>query len=169
MTGLSHVLLTIPITTALAASAIGIAAQGQSAHQGRKFLPAAVTKAIQQNRPGAEIDKLDVDKEHGIVVYDIEFKAGQGEMDIAEDGTVLDIATIIDMKDLPEAAATAIRAAGKGKAIKQLERSEMRAEIVKEGGKARISTLPVPKYVYEAEFSRGEVEVTPEGKIVKGH
>ena len=101
MTGLSHVLLTIPITTALAASAIGIAAQGQSAHQGRKFLPAAVTKAIQQNRPGAEIDKLDVDKEHGIVVYDIEFKAGQGEMDIAEDGTVLDIATIIDMKDLP--------------------------------------------------------------------
>ena len=39
---------------------------------------------------------------------------------------------------------------------------------MKEGGKARISTLPTPKYVYEAEFSRGEVEVTPEGKIVKG-
>jgi hypothetical protein len=162
------VLLNLTITTALGGSWTAVAAQGNSAHQDRKFLPAAVTKAIQQSRPGAEVDKLDVDKEHGIVMYEIEFKAGQGEMDIAEDGTVLDIATVIDLKDVPEAAAAAIHAAGKGKAIKQVERSELRAEIVKEGGKARISTLPTPKYVYEAEFSRGEVEVTPEGKIVKG-
>src|SRR5690348_10544255 len=125
MTGLSNVLPTIAITIALAGSASGVAAQGASARHDRKFLPAAVTKAIQQNRPGAEVDKLDVDKEHGIVVYDIEFKAGQGEMDIAEDGTVLEIATVIDMNDVPEAAAAAIRAAAKGKAIKQLERSEV--------------------------------------------
>ena len=89
-------------------------------------------------------------------------------MDVAEDGTVLDIATVVEMKDVPEAAAAAIRTAGKGKPIKQLERSEVRAEIVKEGGKARISKLATPRYVYEAEFSSGEVEVTSEGKIIKG-
>jgi hypothetical protein len=167
MNGLSNALLTVAIAVVLAGSATGSAAQGKSARQDKKFLPTAVTKAIQQNRPGAEIDKLDVEKQHGIVVYDLEFKAGQGEMDVAEDGTVLDIATVIDMKDVPEAAAAAIRTAGKGKTIKQLERSEVRAEIVQEGGKARISILPAPKYVYEAEFSSGEVEVTPEGKVIK--
>jgi hypothetical protein len=71
------------------------------------------------------------------------------------------------MKDLPEPVAAAIRTAGKGKTIKQLERSEVRAEIVKEGDKAKISKLATPKYVYEAEFSKGEVEVTAEGKIIK--
>jgi hypothetical protein len=142
------------------------AAQGKSG-QSRKSLPKAVSQAIEANRPGAEIDKLDVEKENGITFYDLEFKAGQGEMDVAEDGTVLDIATIIEMKDLPEPVAAAIRTAGKGKTIKQLERSEVRAEIVKEGGKARIAKLATPKYVYEAEFSKGEVEVTAEGKIIK--
>jgi hypothetical protein len=148
-------------------SQIATAEQGKTGSQSKKNLPAAVSQAIEANRPGAEIDKLDVEKENGIAFYDIEFKAGQGEMDVAEDGTVLDIATVIDMKDLPEPVAAAIRTAGKGKPIKQLERSEVRAEIVKEGGKARISKLASPRYVYEAEFSKGEVEVTPEGKILK--
>jgi hypothetical protein len=133
----------------------------------RRNLPAAVSKAVEDNRPGAEIDKLDVEKEHGMSFYDIEFKAGKGEMDVAEDGTVLDIATVIEMKDVPEAAAAAIKRVGKGRPIKQLERSEVRAEIVNEGGKARISKLATPRYVYEAEFSNGEVEVTPEGKVIK--
>jgi hypothetical protein len=154
-------------TVAFAASAAGAAAQDKAGSKDKKNLPAAVSKAIQENRPGAEIDKLDVEKDSGIAFYDVEFKAGQGEMDIAEDGTVLDIATVIDMKDLPEPVAAAIRTAAKGKPIKQLERSEVRAEIVKEGGKARISKLSTPKYVYEAEFSSGEVEVTPEGKVIK--
>jgi hypothetical protein len=154
-------------TVAFAASAAEAGAQDKARSKDRKNLPAAVSKAIQENRPGAEIDKLDVEKDSGIAFYDVEFKAGQGEMDIAEDGTVLDIATVIDMKDLPEPVAAAIRTAAKGKPIKQLERSEVRAEIVKEGGKARISKLSTPKYVYEAEFSSGEVEVTPEGKVIK--
>jgi hypothetical protein len=88
-------------------------------------------------------------------------------MDVAEDGTVLDIATVIELKNVPEVVAAAIRTAAKGKSIKQLTRSEVRAEIVKEGGKGRISKLATPRYVYEAEFSRGEVEIDSEGKIIK--
>jgi hypothetical protein len=150
-------------------SGAGAMAQGSTRHATPNVdLPAAVTKAIEDNRPGAEIDKLDVEKEGGITFYDIEFKARQGEMDVAEDGTVLDIATIIEMKDVPEAAAAAIRKAARGASIKQLERSEVRAEIEKDGDRSRISRLASPKYVYEAELERGEVEVTADGQVIKG-
>lgn len=153
---------------ALVTAASMAAAVGQARGEGQNTkLPAAVSKAIQDNRPGAEIDKVTVEKESGITFYDFEFKADQGEMDVADDGTVLDIATVIDMKDVPEPAATAIRTAAKGRAIKRVERSEVRSEIVKEGRKGRLSKLSTPRYVYEAELTNGEVEVTADGKRIK--
>lgn len=130
-------------------------------------LPAAVKQAVQANKPGAEIDKLEVEKESGITLYDIEFKAGQGEIEVAEDGTVMDVTTIIDMKDAPEAVVTTIRTVAKGRTIKQVEKSEVRSEIVKEGEKGRISKLASPKYVYEAELDKGEIEVASDGTLIK--
>ena len=143
------------------------AAQGKGDGQ-RAKLPAAVAKAIEDNRPGAEIDKLDIEKEAGVTFYDIELKGGQGEMDVMQDGTVLDVATIIEMKDLPGPVAAAIQKAGRGRTIKQLSKSEVRAKIEKEGSKGRLSKLAAPEYVYEAEFSKGEVEVAADGTILKG-
>jgi hypothetical protein len=131
-------------------------------------LPPAVAKAIDDNRPGAEIDKLDVEKEHGIRFYDIEFKGNRGEMDVAEDGTVLDVATVIDLKDVPEPAAEAIRRAAGRNPIKRVERSEVRAEIGTQDGRSIISRLAAPKYVYEAELERGEIEVAADGRVIKG-
>jgi hypothetical protein len=66
---------------------------------------------------------------------------------------VLDLATVIDIKDVPDAAAATIKQAAKGRAIKRIERSEVRAEIVKERARGRISKLSTPKYVYEAELA----------------
>lgn len=130
-------------------------------------LPAAVAKAVKDNRPTAEIDKIDVEKDAGVTLYDIEFKSGQGEIDIAEAGTVMDIATIIEMKDVPPAAAAAIQNAARGAKISQLEKSEIRAE-VKNG---KIMKLANPKYAYEAELVKGnqtaEVQVSPDGKILE--
>jgi hypothetical protein len=134
-------------------------------------LPAAVERAVKDNVPGAEIDILTVEKEGGIALYDIEFKAGKGEIEIAEDGTVIDVATIISMTDLPKAAAEAIQKAAEGATIKQLEKSEVRAEIKIEGEKGTIVKLASPKYVYEAEIVKGgqtgEIQVDPDGKIVE--
>lgn len=149
------------------------AAQGKAAaSKAPGKLPPAVAKAVHENRPGAEIDKLEVEHESGITLYDIEFKAGQGEIEVAEDGTVMDIATIVQMKDVPRAAAAAIEKAAAGATIKQLEKSEVRAEIKKEGGKGTLVRLASPKYVYEAELVKGdqtaEVQVDPGGKIVEG-
>ncbi|HKE82326.1 MAG TPA: hypothetical protein VKB50_01160 [Vicinamibacterales bacterium] len=148
--------------------ATSAAAQGTKEKTKLPQLPPAVTQAIQANKPGAEIDKVEIEKENGVSLYDIEFKDGKGEIEVAEDGTVIDVTDIVTMKDVPEAAAGAIKTAAKGKPIKQLERSEVRAEVVKESGKGRVAKLPAPKYVYEAELAKGEIEVTPDGKVIKG-
>lgn len=68
-------------------------------------LPAAVLEAIEANVPDAEIDFVEVVEEAGITLYDIEFKEDRGEIEVTEDGTVIDVVTIITMEELPEAAA----------------------------------------------------------------
>jgi len=160
------------LALALTASLGWAIEQGKSEGKDAKVkLPAAVAKAIKDNRPDAEIDKIEVEKEAGIALYDIEFKTGKGEIEVAEDGTVMDIATIIEMKDIPKAAADVIQKAAQGAKIKQLEKSEVRAEIQKEGEKGKIVKLASPKYVYEAELVKGkqtgEIQVAPDGKIVE--
>lgn len=59
-------------------------------------LPAAVVKTIADNVPNAEIAKVEVEEKGGIKLYDIEFKIDQGEIEVAEDGTVIDVVTIIE-------------------------------------------------------------------------
>ena len=131
-------------------------------------LPAAVVKAIDLNRPGAEIGKLEIEDEEGITLYDVEFKGGQGEIEVAEDGTVLDLVTIIDLKDVPEPAAAMIKKAAGGGAIRQVEKSEVRARVEKTGGKGRLSVLAASEYVYEAELAKGgEIEVAADGTVLK--
>ena len=147
--------------------ATAAAGQSQTARSKPKDLPPAVATAVEANRPGAEVDKLTIEKEHGITVYDFEFKANQGEMDVLADGTVLDVATVVEMKDIPEAVAATIRREAKKRPIRQLTRSEVRAEIVSEKGKGRVAKLTTPKYVYEAEFADSEIEVAADGTIIK--
>ncbi len=143
----------------------------EQAKKEKAELPAAIAKIVKENVPDAEIEILTVENEGGVALYDIEFKAGKGEIEIAEDGTVMDIATIVTMADLPKAAAEAIQKAAEGATIKQLEKSEVRAELKIEGGKGTIVKLASPKYVYEAEIVKdgktGEIQVDPDGKIVE--
>jgi hypothetical protein len=80
----------------------------------------------------------------------------------------LSVRDIVDMKDIPAAAAAAIQREAGGRAIKQVEKSEVRAKIEKGGGKGRLSKLATPEYVYEAELSKGEVEVAGDGRLIKG-
>jgi len=134
-------------------------------------LPATVVDAIEANAPGAEIDSVEVEEEAGITLYDIEFKADMGEIEVAEDGTVIDVVTIITMEELPEAAANAIKDAIEGATIRRLEMSEIRSEIKKEGETGTIAKLVTPRYVYEAELEKdgqtGEIEVDAEGNITE--
>jgi len=160
----------IGVNTSLIALALlvpgapGLARESNDAVK-RERLPAAVVKAIDVNCPGANIDKLDIENEEGIRVYDIEFKDGRGEMDVLEDGTVLNVATLVELKEVPEPAARVFQKA----TIKQLEKSEVRARIERKDGKGQLTRLAAPEYEYEAELVQGgEVEVAADGRIIKG-
>jgi uncharacterized membrane protein YkoI len=134
-------------------------------------LPAAVVEAIEANFPGAEIGVVEVAEEAGITLYDIEFKSDRGEIEVAEDGTVIDVVTVITMEELPEAAAKSIQDATEGAKILRLEKSEIRSEIKKEGDMGMLVKLDTPRYVYEAELEKdgqtGEIEVDAEGNITE--
>ena len=134
-------------------------------------LPTAVAQAVKANFPGAEIKTVEVEKEAGINLYDIEFKGDKGEIEVAEDGTVMDIAVIVGYKDVPIEVVKAIRTAAPGSVIRQIEKSEVRAELKKEGGKGRVVKLAAFKYVYEAELHKGEqsgeIQVAPDGTTVE--
>jgi len=155
----------------------------EPAKKGKVELPPAVAKAVKDNVPNAQIESVTVDKETGITLYDIEFKAGRGEIEVAEDGTVMDVAMVIALKDVPKPAAEAIHKAAAGATINQVEKSEVRAEIKKEGGKGTLVKLAAPLYVYEAELvkdgqkyfelqiqvkdKRIGVTIDPSGKIIE--
>jgi uncharacterized membrane protein YkoI len=134
-------------------------------------LPAPVMAAIEANVPNAEVDMVEVAEEGGITFYDIEFKADMGEIEVAEDGTVIDVVTIVTMDDLPEAATAAIQTAAEGFTIGQLEKSEIRSEITTEGEQTVITKLDAPRFEYEAELARNdstaEVTVDADGNIVE--
>ncbi len=161
------------VLAAAAGASMAVVGAGESAAQAkvdakRSRLPAAVARAVDENRPGAEIDTLEIEKEAGITLYDIEFKGDRGEIEVAEDGTVLDVTSCGELKDVPPPAAEVIQKAARDHAIKRVEKSEVRSRIVKEGGKGRLSALATPEYVYEAEFAKGgEIEVAANGRIIR--
>jgi hypothetical protein len=117
-------------------------------------LPAAVMDAINTNVPGAEIDKVEVAEEAGITLYDIEFKADRGEIEVTAEGTVIDVVTIITMEELPEAAAQAIQKATEGVTIRRLEKSEIFSEIDTECETGIVIKLDTHRFVYEAELEK---------------
>jgi hypothetical protein len=130
-------------------------------------LPAAVVQAIKTNCANCSIDKATREIENGVTVYDIEFKSGQGEIAIAEDGSVIDRETVVSIEDVPAAARDAIqKAASEGK-VKQVAKGEIHAEL-KDGQIIKLTSL---RYIYEAELIKGnqraEIEVTPEGKVIE--
>jgi len=134
-------------------------------------LPPAVAEAVLAHRPRATIAKMTVEKLDGLKLYDLEFDEDEGEMEVAEDGTIMDISTVVHLEDLPPAAAEAIRKAAAGAEIVWVEKSEVRAEVRVEAGQVRVVPLAEFRYVYEAELMRGkqtgEVEVGADGEILE--
>jgi uncharacterized membrane protein YkoI len=75
-------------------------------------VPKAIMDAIQGRFPGGRVSSVEKEIEDGKVVYDVELKH-QGrhyEMDIHEDGTIVEIEKEIALKDAPEALAQTVQA-----------------------------------------------------------
>ena len=83
-------------------------------------VPAPVMASVNTRFPGANIDSVEKETENGAVVYDIELKQ-QGrkyEMDIKEDGTVMEIEK--EIKAPPAAVSRAIQSKYPGATIKEV-------------------------------------------------
>src|SRR5262245_48570124 len=75
-------------------------------------VPKAVQDAVQARFPKAEITSIEKETNEGKVVYDIELKSEgrKYEMDIQEDGTVLEVEKEVPIKDVPPAVIKAVEA-----------------------------------------------------------
>ena len=132
-------------------------------------LPEAVQKTFKEKFPKAEIEKIEVEDENGVTVYDIEFKEGETEKetDITADGTMLEFTIVIGAKDVPAAAMKPIGRAAEGAKMKRIERIEISYET--KAGKV----VKLPKVVthYAVEMAKGnqtaEIVVMPDGTVIE--
>src|SRR5438045_2164439 len=92
--------LTIASANIILLCAAGAQAQRQSKNKRWKF-PPAVTATLKSECPDCVIVKGTKEKENGVVIYDFEFKTGQGEMDVTTDGSVIDRETPVKEADVP--------------------------------------------------------------------
>jgi hypothetical protein len=159
-----HVSVTLAILAFVCCAALAAAGE-------KIVLPEAVAKAVGEAFPNVAIGGIEMEKEAGFNIYNIELKTARVEMEVAEDGTVMEITTFVDLKDVPAPAAAVIEKAAQGAAIREIEKAENRAEIKKEGKNGRIVKLDNPSPVYEVEIAKGKktgaIAVAPDGRIVE--
>ncbi len=144
--------------------------------------PEAVMAAIRKAAEGAEIVEVDrvstraevrdgklVKLPREKITYWAEFEKGNlgGEIDVAPDGTLLDVSTEVEARDVPEPAMAMIRRAAEGAPMKEIDREETYAEAL---GDALLYPAP-PRATFWAAFDRGsllgEITVAPDGTIVE--
>lgn len=99
-----------------AAAVAGLVLAGLAAAADKKVgldkVPKAVRDAVKARFPAGEVTSVEKETDDGKVVYDIELteKGRKYEMDIREDGTVLEIEKEVPLKDVPKAVTDALAA-----------------------------------------------------------
>ena len=132
-------------------------------------LPPAAADAVKAAFPQARIGEVELDKEDGLNLYEVELRGNGQETEVAvsPDGVIVEVESEVSMKDLPKAVADAIAKAAAGAKIEKIEREETRA-VVRAG---KLVKLDQPEVTYEAEFRKDgkeiEIEVAPDGTILK--
>jgi len=128
----------------------------------KEKLPKKVKEAVDGRFPGADLTSVEKENENGKVVYDIELKHKDRkyEMDISEDGVIIEIEKEVAAKDLPKAA------------IKVLNEKYPKATIkeIMEVNKVKDKKETPDHYevvLVAADKKQMEVEVSLDGKTIK--
>jgi uncharacterized membrane protein YkoI len=125
--------------------------------------PKPIQNAVNTRFPGADVTGLTKEKEGGKIVFDVELKhkGRKYEMDIHEDGTIVEIEKEVALKDAPSALAKTLD----GKYPKAKIREVM--EVNKVEGK--VETPDHYEVTIEtADGKKHEVLVSLDGKTIKG-
>ncbi len=125
-------------------------------------VPAPIMKAVNTRFPGAKLRSVEKEVEDGKVVFDIELTQNgkKYEMDIKEDGTVIEIEKEVAVKDLPQTVTETLKKQYPKATIKEI------MEINKVNGAQETPD----HYEVVLEMSDGrsvEVEVSLTGKLLK--
>ena len=147
---------------ALGVAMIGSLCAQTGAHTAQP-VPSKVMKSLQAKFPQAVIDKCTKEKEHGAIVYDIEFTLNKEkrEADVKEDGTIENWEQAVAIKDLPAPVLASVNKAYPGSTITEA----MQTMVVKDG-KDQPQGFEVT--VRKADKKRAEITVAPDGKVLEG-
>ncbi len=124
-------------------------------------VPAAVMKAIKNRFPGADVSSVEKEKEDGQVMYDVELKhkGRKYEMDIKDDGTIVEIEKEVAVGDTPEAVLQAVKAKYPGSKVEEI------MEVNKVEGKKE-TPVHYEITIVGADGKKKEVVVSLDGKKV---
>jgi uncharacterized membrane protein YkoI len=132
-------------------------------------LPKAAADAITAAFPGATIEKVKLEDEDGVKLYEVELKVKDAEIEVSvsADGIIAEVETEITVEALPKVVADALAKVAEGGKIEEVTKEEQRAA-VKDG---KLVTLDTPTIKYCAEIVKGEtkmkVEIAADGKVLK--
>jgi uncharacterized membrane protein YkoI len=155
----------IALAAAVIVAAAAVTARA-AADEPKKLAPADVPQkvmdAVKARLPGVQVTSVEKETEDGNVVYDLELKheGRKYEMDVKEDGTIMEIEKEVKAKDVPAAVTKAVTAKYPKATVKEV----MEVNLVK--GKQE-----TPDH-YEvtlatADGKESEVTVSLDGKTVK--
>jgi uncharacterized membrane protein YkoI len=124
-------------------------------------LPPAIVSAIKGRFPKAEVTSAEKEVENGKVVFDIELKESgrKYEMDILEDGTIIEVEKEVFAQDVPAAITKAVKDKYPTAAVKEV------MEVNKVMDKKE--TPDHYEVTIEVDGKKKEVEVSLDGKTVK--
>jgi uncharacterized membrane protein YkoI len=125
-------------------------------------LPPKVAATLKAKFPGAKITAATKTTENGEVVYDIEMtKNGRNhEMDVKENGGIVNFENEIAIKDLPRAVASAVKAKHPDATIKEA----MEVMVIK-NSKDTVEEYEV--LIVTGDKKEIELTVSPDGKSIK--
>jgi hypothetical protein len=124
--------------------------------------PKAVQAAIKGRFPKGEVTGIEKEVEDGKVVFDVELKSEglKYEMDIQEDGTIVEIEKQVTAKDVVEKVTKAVKARYAGATVEEI------MEVNKVNGKEE-TPIHYEVNIVTAEKKKMEVIVSLDGKSVK--
>lgn len=128
-------------------------------------LPSAAAAAVKKAFPKATITEVEVEREHGMKLYEVELTQDgkETEVEVSPDGVIVGVETQVAEKDLPNAVKKAIAKAAKGAKILKIEKEEVRAVV-------KLVELKTPRVIYEAELAKDgkkmELEISADGTIL---
>jgi len=132
-------------------------------------LTKAAANAINAAFPGATIEKVKLEDEDGVKVFEAELKVKDAEIEVtvSQDGVIVEVETEITVEALPKVVADALAKAADGGKIEEVTKEEERAT-VKDG---KLVKLDTPTIKYSAEIVKGDkkmkVEIAADGKVLE--